>query len=98
MNVLTQFPLLADTKSSGKNAYVCASPKERQQALQTANERERFINEAERRQLTSISRSTWHRYEKGNKVPLPCKNENCRRWLLSDILVYMYRQSGALGF
>lgn len=96
MKKLNQFPLLANPKNTEENAYLCAAPRERQQALQSANEKERLITEAQRRQITAISRSTWYRYEKGNKVPPPCKNENCRRWLLSDILVYMYRQSGAL--
>ncbi|WP_157836271.1 helix-turn-helix transcriptional regulator [Rheinheimera texasensis] len=74
-------------------AYRHATSQERLSALKTANCEERAIDEAERCKITKISRATWNRYARENKVPKPLSGSTKNRWMLSEILAYMYRLS-----
>lgn len=74
-------------------AYKHATAQERLTALKTANCEERAIDEAERCKITNVSRATWNRLAKDKKVPKPLSGSTKNRWMLSEILVYLYRLS-----
>lgn len=62
----------------------------RAQILKVYGETERFICEAERRKITQISRTTWWRLFKENKVPPSSDLVHGKSlWLLSDILLWI---------
>lgn len=80
-----------------KNAepkYQIATAAERIEALRLAGYTERAIDHEERSKLTGISKSTWDRMSKDHTVPKPFIGSKKNRWMLSEILVFMYRQSG----
>ncbi len=82
-----------------KNAemkYQIASPAERIEALRLAGHTDKAIDEGIRCKLTGISRSTWDRMSKDKEVPKPFTGFKKNRWMLSEILVFMYRKSGIL--
>ena len=64
----------------------------RAQILKVYGETERFICEAERRKITQISRTTWWRLFKEDKVPSASDVVQGKSlWLLSDILLWMLK-------
>ena len=48
---------------------------------------DRFVREAERREITGVSRSTWWRWETEGQVPRRrILGPNAKGWLLSELL------------
>jgi predicted DNA-binding transcriptional regulator AlpA len=90
---LSEFKPFSMNKNA-KKEYQLATPKERAEALAISNQSDRAIDEKERRDLTQMSRQTWYRRSKLNQVPKAIADDNRNRWLLSEILVYMYRKAG----
>jgi predicted DNA-binding transcriptional regulator AlpA len=57
---------------------------------------DRFIDEKERRQLTTLSRSSWWRLERSGAVPKRRRiAPNRTAWLLSEIKEWMETQTRA---
>ena len=89
----TEFKLFSMNKNA-KTTYSNATTEERIAVLKISNCVDRAIDETERCEITGISRATWNRYAQEKKVPRPFLGSTKNRWMLSEILVFMYRQSG----
>lgn len=62
---------------------------QRAEILTAYGESERLVREAERKQLTSVSNTTWWRLSRKGQVPVAKQVGTTKSWLLSDLLLWM---------
>lgn len=59
---------------------------------------DRYVREAERRQITGVPRSSWYRLERAGLVPQRRRiSPGCVGWLMSEISAWMQNRPVAEG-
>ncbi|MBD6980571.1 hypothetical protein [Vibrio parahaemolyticus] len=65
---------------------------QRAEILNAYGESERLVRETERKQITSVSNTTWWRLSRKGQVPVAKQVGTTKSWLLSDLLLWMQHQ------
>ncbi|HEM6843092.1 TPA: transcriptional regulator [Providencia stuartii] len=65
---------------------------QRAEILNAYGESERLVRETERKQITSVSNTTWWRLSRKGQVPVAKQVGTTKSWLLSDLLLWIQHQ------